>query len=60
MEGSADIFRPGGLDLTRRLAECCAFSCQSKIVDIGCGTGVTVEYLRSRYNVNAVGVDLSG
>mgnify|MGYP003585308095 CR=1 FL=1 len=59
MEGSTDVFRPGGLDLTRRLAECCAFSYQSKIVDIGCGTGVTVEYLRTTYDVDAVGVDLS-
>lgn len=51
--------RPGGLRLTRRLVECCGFAPKAKVVDIGCGAGVTVEYLQDKCGLDPVGVDIS-
>jgi len=48
---------PGGLRLTKRLIDYCAFSSGAKVVDIGCGTGETVQYLRHECGIDAVGVD---
>lgn len=50
--------RPGGLNLTRRIVDYCSFPHDGKIADIGCGTGVTVEYLRDA-GLDAVGIDVS-
>ena len=50
---------PGGLVLTKRVVEYCAFTLGAKVVDVGCGTGTTVEYLRDICGLQAVGVDLS-
>lgn len=51
--------RPGGLMLTQRLVDYCNFQHGARTVDIGCGTGTTVEYLRDVRGLYAVGVDLS-
>ncbi len=51
--------RPGGLMLTERLVDCCNFQNGAKVVDVGCGTGSTVQYLRDVWNLDASGVDLS-
>lgn len=51
--------RPGGLALTGRLVDRCAFAPGDRVVDIGCGTGITVEYLRYARDLNATGIDLS-
>ncbi len=51
--------RPGGLVLTQRLVKCCNFQRGELIIDIGCGTGTTVEYLRDVHKLYAIGVDLS-
>ncbi|HWR41713.1 DVU_1556 family methyltransferase [Sporomusa sp.] len=53
------VVRPGGVLLTKRLLDYCAFPPLAKIVDVGCGTGITVEYLRDAHGLNVVGVDLS-
>jgi SAM-dependent methyltransferase len=45
--------------LTGRLADYCAFAPGARVVDIGCGTGITVEYLRDSRKLEAVGVDLA-
>ncbi|WP_066633478.1 DVU_1556 family methyltransferase [Desulfolucanica intricata] len=55
---SGDILRPGGLELTKRALSFCRFPPQAKILDVGCGTGVTVEYLINN-GYDAVGVDPS-
>jgi ubiquinone/menaquinone biosynthesis C-methylase UbiE len=55
----AEGARPGGLQLTRRLVDYCNFDHRSIVVDMGCGTGTTVEYLRDVRGVHALGVDLS-
>jgi ubiquinone/menaquinone biosynthesis C-methylase UbiE len=51
--------RPGGLALTARAVEHCAFAPGAKIIDIGCGTGITVEFLRASHGLNAIGIDRS-
>jgi len=51
--------RPGGLMLTQRLVDYCDFEHGAIVLDIGCGTGTTVQYLRDIRGVCAVGVDLS-
>jgi SAM-dependent methyltransferase len=50
---------PGGLVLTQQVIAYCAFAAGAKVVDIGCGAGTTVEYLRTVCGLDAVGVDLS-
>ncbi|MGI6225275.1 MAG: DVU_1556 family methyltransferase [Peptococcales bacterium] len=51
------ILRPGGLKITEELIKICAFSPRSKILDLGCGAGVTVEYLATNSGWQVVGVD---
>jgi len=51
--------RPGGLALTGRAMEFCQFPPRSRLLDVGCGSGATVEYLRNHYHLAASGVDIS-
>ena len=51
--------RPGGLMLTKRLVDYCNFPQGARTVDMGCGTGTTVEYLQDVRGLCAVGIDLS-
>lgn len=53
------VLRPGGLTLTRRLVDYCGFKPGDRVVDIGCGSGVTVEYLLDTGKLGACGVDIS-
>jgi len=48
---------PGGRALTRKVIAYCAFPANSTVVDIGCGAGETVEYLRDQCAMQAIGVD---
>lgn len=49
---------PGGVDLTERMLSLCDLPDNSHILDIGCGTGVTVEKLLEA-GFHAVGLDHS-
>ncbi len=51
--------RPGGLELTGRALDFCSFPAGARILDVGCGEGATVGFLRSHYNLDAAGVDIS-
>ncbi len=53
------VMRPGGLALTARAIDYCAFAPGTDLVDVGCGTGITVEFLRNTYGLNAIGIDPS-
>jgi SAM-dependent methyltransferase len=53
-----ETLRPGGLDLTRRALELMRLPRNARVLDAGCGTGRTVEYLSSM-GFNAFGLDLS-
>ena len=50
--------RPGGFAITERGLSLCAFPPGALILDIGCGTGETVAYLRARHGFQATGVDV--
>lgn len=54
-----DTLRPGGFDLTDKAVEFCKFLEQSKVLDIGCGRGSTVEYLEQKFLLNSFGIDPS-
>lgn len=56
---TGDTLRPGGMFLTDRAISICDFEKGDKILDVGCGMGVTVERLKSIYNLNAFGIDPS-
>lgn len=53
------IIRPGGLNLTRELIEGLSLKGSHKILDLGCGTGVTVKLLREEFGLEAFGLDCS-
>lgn len=56
---TGDTVRPGGFTLTDRALSLCSFSPGDSILDVGCGTGATVEHLINSYKLNATGVDPS-
>jgi SAM-dependent methyltransferase len=51
--------RPGGLELTRRGLAFCGLPEGARVVDVGCGKGETVRFLREAYRLEAVGLDRS-
>ena len=51
--------RPGGLKLTARALDFCRFPPRSAVLDVGCGNGVTVDYLRTEHDLWAFGIDAS-
>jgi arsenite methyltransferase len=56
---AVDGIRPGGLGLTERALGSCGFSPGSRILDVGCGTGVTLNRLNRGHQLSAIGVDAS-
>jgi ubiquinone/menaquinone biosynthesis C-methylase UbiE len=58
-KAAGGVMRPGGLALTARAFDYCAFAPGTDLVDVGCGTGITVEFLRDTYGLNAIGIDPS-
>lgn len=53
------VIRPGGFELTNRGMAHCRLAPGVRILDVGCGTGAVVDYLRRRQGLAAVGLDLS-
>jgi len=53
------FIRPGGVALTERALCLCAFPPGSRLLDVGCGTGTTVEHLIQRFGFFSAGVDPS-
>ena len=58
-EAGDGLIRPGGLELTRRAIAISGLALGSRVLDIGCGTGVTLSYLIESGGFRAVGIDLS-
>jgi SAM-dependent methyltransferase len=57
-EFTVPVIRPGGFELTARGLAHCRLAPDARILDVGCGTGATVDYLR-RCGLAAMGLDLS-
>jgi len=55
MTASVGVERPGGLALTDRALDRCAFEAGSRLLDVGCGSGATVPHLRAT-QLQAVGL----
>jgi arsenite methyltransferase len=51
--------RPGGLFLTEKAVLLCRLKKGDRVLDVGCGAGATVAYLKDGYGLNAFGLDLS-
>ena len=51
--------RPGGIDLTRRATDYCGLGAGDRVLDVGCGTGATIDFLRQQVGARAMGIDLS-
>jgi arsenite methyltransferase len=51
--------RPGGPDLTARLVSLCELAVGARILDVGCGTGGTIEDLHKQGSLHAYGIDRS-
>ena len=56
---TGDTLRPGGFYLTDLGVTTCGFLPGAKILDVGCGSGVTVERFVSKYRFQAAGIDSS-
>jgi arsenite methyltransferase len=56
---TGETARPGGLCLTRRALDFCAFTPGSRVLDIGCGSGATVRLMIEEYGLDASGIDPS-
>jgi len=56
---TSPINRPGGFAITRRALDFCSFPVGSRILDLGCGSGATVQYIRQYYHFEALGLDKS-
>ncbi len=53
------VFRPGGLELTKKLIEKSGIERGGKVIDLGCGTGAAAAYL-VQAGYAATGVDIDG
>ena len=58
-ESTGDTLRPGGFFLTDLGVESCGFLPGARVLDVGCGSGATVERLVSDFQLQAIGVDPS-
>lgn len=53
------LLRPGGMALTSQLITMADLAARSVILDVGCGTGHTLELLKKRYAFYPIGLDPS-
>lgn len=53
------VIRPGGFTLTDRGLARCRLRAGARVLDIGCGAGGSVDHLRRRHDLAAIGLDLS-
>jgi ubiquinone/menaquinone biosynthesis C-methylase UbiE len=55
---SGRALRPGGLVLTRMAVDFCGFDQDARILDAGCGYGMTCRYLFEDHGIRALGMDM--
>jgi ubiquinone/menaquinone biosynthesis C-methylase UbiE len=56
---TASGIRPGGLSLTHRALRVARLGEGDRVLDIGCGTGISVGYFIREHGIRAVGLDAS-
>jgi arsenite methyltransferase len=56
---TGDTLRPGGLSLLQTALQQTTWPTGGRVLDIGCGIGVTAAYLRQAHGLQAMGLDLS-
>ena len=54
-----DSFHPGGIALTKRLAEMAFVGPDDRVLDVACGTGMTAHALTQEFGAKVVGIDYS-
>jgi len=54
-----DSFHPGGLTLTRQLAEQLLINRESRVLDVASGLGATSLFLAEHYGCNLIALDLA-
>lgn len=59
LEHTGGLLRPGGLELTARLAALGGLAPGMRVLDIACGTGASIDYLRRQKGIEACGLDVS-
>lgn len=55
---TGDTLRPGGISITAKAVELCAFPAGARLLDVGCGAGASLAFLRER-GYMPVGMDMS-
>ncbi|SMF28139.1 DVU_1556 family methyltransferase [Desulfovibrio gilichinskyi] len=58
-DAAGKTLRPGGLALTDRALSLTNFPAHSRILDVGCGLGATVEHLNNVHHFKGYGIDIS-
>lgn len=53
------LMRPGGLLLTQKILEELNLEKNSKLLDIGCGKGISASYISKNYEIDVYGIDCS-
>lgn len=53
------VMRPGGLLLTKKIFEDLNLEKKSKVLDIGCGKGISAAYISNTYEIDVYGIDCS-
>jgi arsenite methyltransferase len=54
---NSGLCRPGGFSITDRALQFCNFKQDAKLVDVGCGLGATVQYVKQKYGLEICGID---
>ena len=54
-----EVLHPGGLEITRELAQLCRIGRGARVLDVASGTGAAAEFLAETLGCSVVGVDAS-
>lgn len=54
-----EVLHPGGLEITRELADLCHVGRESRVLDVSSGTGASAVFLAERFGCSVTGVDAS-
>ena len=54
-----EILHPGGLEVTREMAEACGIGRESRVLDVSSGTGEGACFLAERFGCSVAGIDVS-